>query len=182
MLLGLHTTDQEGAYEGNVNVETSYHQFNVPYTFRVARGSLQTLPKELIFDPVFPGTKAELKLKVFSSFAEEMITETVAPVPPDPRFSFKGTVINGRNVIMSGERSLIGKVIFDPAATCRQDNSCYAGFDLQSNSKSSILNWYFHASEANRVCRNPNLAHFFRFLMRAKRGSFVEIRIWRSKI
>ena len=138
LFIGLHTTDQEGAYEGNVNVETSYHQFNVPYTFRVARGSLQTLPKELIFDPVFPGTKAELKLKVFSSFAEEMITETVAPVPPDPRFSFKGTVINGRNVIMSGERSLIGKVIFDPAATCRQDNSCYAGFDLQSNSKSSI--------------------------------------------
>ena len=141
IVLGLHTTDQEGAYEGNVNVETSYHNFNVPYTFRVARGSLQTLPKELIFEPVFPGTKAELKLKVFSSFAEEMITETVAPVPPDPRFSFKSTVNNGRNVIMSGERSLIGKVIFDPAATCRQDNSCYAGFDLQSSSKSRC--YYF---------------------------------------
>ena len=116
-------------------METSYHSFKVPYQFRVAKGSLQTLPKELIFEPVFPGTKAELKLKVFSSFAEEMITDTVAPVPPDPRFSFKHNSLNGRNVIMSGERSFIGKVIFDPAATCRQDNSCYAGFDLQSKSK-----------------------------------------------
>ena len=120
-------------------METSYHSFKVPYQFRVAKGSLQTLPKELIFEPVFPGTKAELKLKVFSSFAEEMITDMVAPVPPDPRFSFKHNAINGRNVIMSGERSFIGKVIFDPAATCRLDNSCYAGFDLQSNSKLLLI-------------------------------------------
>ena len=128
-------------------METSYHNFNVPYTFRVARGSLQTLPKELIFEPVFPGTKAELKLKVFSSFAEEMITETVAPVPPDPRFSFKSTVNNGRNVIMSGERSLIGKVIFDPAAGCMNDQSCYCGFSIYSKRK--CLNFfYFDTSHA----------------------------------
>ena len=118
-------------------METSYHIFKVPYKFRVAKGSLQTLPKELIFEPVFPGAKAELKLKVFSSFAEEMIAESVAPVPADPRFSFKhpSSVINGRNVIMSGERSFIGKVIFDPAANCRQEDNCYAGFDLRTKSK-----------------------------------------------
>ena len=156
-------------------METSYHNFNVPYTFRVARGSLQTLPKELIFEPVFPGTKAELKLKVFSSFAEEMITETVAPVPPDPRFSFKQTVINGRNVIMSGERSLIGKVIFDPAATCRQDNSCYAGFDLQSSSKSRCY-YFFCQIETFQIFLVTELFQrdffqFFQWVLSGKKAS-----------
>ena len=138
--LGLHTTEaKEGAFDGHVYVETTHHTFNVPYKFRVAKGSLHTVPKELIFDPVFPGKQAELKLKVFSSFAEEMITDTVMTVPPDSRFGFKHAVHDGRTVIMSGEKSFIGKVIFDPAAICRHDDSCYAGFQLNSKSKSNQI-------------------------------------------
>ena len=38
-----------------VYVETNYQKFEVPFRFRVAKGSLHTVPKELIFDPVFPG-------------------------------------------------------------------------------------------------------------------------------
>ena len=81
---------------------------------------------------LFLGKKTELKLKVFSSFAEEMITDHITTVPPDPRFSFKHAVHDGRTVIMSGEKSFIGKVVFDPGASCRDDESCYSGIPLNT--------------------------------------------------
>ena len=109
--------------------------FQVPYRFRVAKGSLSTVPKELIFEPVFPGEKAELKLKVFSSFAEDMITDEVLTVPHDARFTFKPELKQGTNRIISGEKSTIGKVTFNPGATCRHDDSCYVGFRLTSRRK-----------------------------------------------
>lgn len=120
-------------------METSYHTFKVQYKFRVAKGSLHTVPKELVFDPVFPGEKSELKLKVSSSFAEEMITDSVMTVPPDPRFSFKHSVRDGRTPIMSGDKSFIGWVVFDPGAVCRFNDSCYVGFKLNSKSKFFII-------------------------------------------
>ena len=97
----------------------------------MAKGSLSTVPKELIFEPVFPGEKAELTLKVFSSFAEDMITSDVMTVPHDARFTFR----QGRSNIISGEKSTIGKVTFNPGATCRHDDSCYVGFRLTSRRK-----------------------------------------------
>ena len=77
----------------------------------------------------------DLKLKVYSSFAEEMITDAVSTVPPDPQFRFEHAVADGRTVIMSQERSYIGKVIFDPAAGCMHDESCYCGFSIYSKRK-----------------------------------------------
>ena len=77
----------------------------------------------------------DLKLKVYSSFAEEMITDAVSTVPPDPQFRFEHAVADGRTVIMSQERSYIGKVIFDPAAGCINDESCYCGFSIYSKRK-----------------------------------------------
>ena len=75
LLIGILTPSElEGATNATVYVETNYQRFEVPFRFRVAKGSLHTVPRELIFDPVFPSKKTELKLKVFSSFAEEMIT------------------------------------------------------------------------------------------------------------
>ena len=112
----------------------------VPYRFRVAKGSLSTVPKELIFEPVFPGERAELKLKVFSSFAQDMITSDVMTVPHDARFTFKHEVKQGRSGIISGEKSTIGKVTFNPGATCRHDDSCYVGFRLPSRRK-FVLNF-----------------------------------------
>ena len=61
-----------------------------------------------------------------------MITDDITTVPPDPRFSFKHAVHDGRTVIMSGEKSFIGKVIFDPGAACRLDDTCYSGIHLNS--------------------------------------------------
>ncbi len=52
--IGIHTTEKEGATNGSVYVETDYHTFYVPFRFRVAKGSLHTVPRELIFDSVFP--------------------------------------------------------------------------------------------------------------------------------
>ena len=77
----------------------------------------------------------ELKLKVYSSFAEEMITDAVSTVPFNPQFRFEHAVADGRTVIMSLERSYIGKVIFDPAAGCTQDEACYCGFSIHSKRK-----------------------------------------------
>ena len=51
----LTPSDTEGATNATVYIETNYQRFEVPFRFRVAKGSLHTVPKELIFDPVFPG-------------------------------------------------------------------------------------------------------------------------------
>ena len=52
--IGLFTKDMEGQFNGTVYVETDMHRFDVPFSFTVAKGSLNTVPRELAFDPVFP--------------------------------------------------------------------------------------------------------------------------------
>ena len=52
--VGILTKDEEGETNGSVFVETDFHSFDVRFRFRVARGSLHTVPRELVFDPVFP--------------------------------------------------------------------------------------------------------------------------------
>lgn len=84
----------------------------------------------------FQGKEVELKLKVFSSFTTDMITDSVYTIPRDSRFSFKHAVYDGRTVVMSGEKSFVGRVTFDPGAICRLDDSCYSGFSLTSPCKS----------------------------------------------
>ena len=64
-----------------------------------------------------------------------MITSDVMTVPHDARFTFKHEVKQGRSGIISGEKSTIGKVTFNPGATCRHDDSCYVGFRLPSRRK-----------------------------------------------
>ena len=64
-----------------------------------------------------------------------MITDSVSTVPANSQFRFEHAVADGRTVIMSAERSYIGRVIFDPAAGCLQDESCYSGFSLSSKRK-----------------------------------------------
>ena len=61
-----------------------------------------------------------------------MITDSVYTIPRDSRFSFKHAVFDGRTVVMSGEKSFVGRVTFDPGAVCRNDESCYSGFSLAS--------------------------------------------------
>ena len=129
--IGIDTHDtREGQYNGTVYVETDRHKFEVPFTFTVARGSLNTVPRELAFEPVFPGRRAELKLKVYSSFEQEMVTDSVSPTPPDPRFLFVPESKGAR--IYSGVKNLVGKVVFDAAAACKKEQTCYAGFTLPS--------------------------------------------------
>ncbi|CAB4064317.1 unnamed protein product [Lepeophtheirus salmonis] len=90
-----------------------YESLTIPLKYRVVRGSLTTVPEDLEFDPVFPGEKAELKINCL--------------------FIFRSRNDNkGRNVIMSVEKSYIGKVIFDPAQECRMTQSCYVGFEMGS--------------------------------------------------
>ena len=72
---------------------------------------------------------------MYSSFSEEMITDAVTTVPLNPQFRFEHAVADGRTVIMSQERSYIGKVVFDPAAGCQLEETCYCGFTINSKRK-----------------------------------------------
>ena len=62
----------------------------------------------------FQGKEVELKLKVFSSFTTDMITDSVYTIPRDSRFSFKHAVYDGRTVVMSGEKTKRFVIKFDP--------------------------------------------------------------------
>ena len=81
------------------------------------------------------GKSVRLKLKVFSSFSEEMITDSVTTKPANGQFSFKHTVANGRSTITPSEKSFVGYVTFDPAAECREHEDCYTGFPITSKRK-----------------------------------------------
>ena len=107
----------------------------------------------------------DLKLKVYSSFAEEMITDAVSTVPPDPQFRFEHAVADGRTVIMSQERSYIGKVIFDPAAGCINDESCYCGFSIYSKRKflKYLISIPPHASTSAQYLTNVEMFCFLEF-------------------
>ncbi|XP_040568434.1 transmembrane protein 131 isoform X1 [Lepeophtheirus salmonis] len=130
--LRIVTSENEGSVQAQIFIKTEYESLTIPLKYRVVRGSLTTVPEDLEFDPVFPGEKAELKLTVYSSFAQEMITSDVNTIPKDNSFTFQHGVLRGRNVIMSVEKSYIGKVIFDPAQECRMTQSCYVGFEMGS--------------------------------------------------
>ena len=52
--ISIQTPDEEGLTNATVFIDTDYHFFLLPFRFRVAKGSLHTVPRELIFDPVFP--------------------------------------------------------------------------------------------------------------------------------
>jgi hypothetical protein len=52
--ISIQTPDEEGLTNATVFVDTDYHAFLLPFRFRVAKGSLHTVPRELIFEPVFP--------------------------------------------------------------------------------------------------------------------------------
>ena len=132
-------TPKEGEEEkiGGVYVETDYHAFHVPYRFQTAHGSLNTAPKEgLFFPPAFPGSRSEVKLRVYSSFSQHMKVDSVMAHPPDPRFIFKpdpkSSPTPGVPRIVSGQKNYLGKLIFDPAQGCRKDDDCYAGFSTNS--------------------------------------------------
>ena len=85
---------------------------------------------------LFQGKRVELKLKVFSSFAQEMITDSVSPVPSDVRFWFLHDDKGGK--ILSGQKNFLGKVVFDPSAGCIQDETCYSGFSINSKCKETL--------------------------------------------
>lgn len=135
--IGVLTKESEGENSGSVFVDTDYHRFDVDFRFTVARGSLHTVPRDLAFDPVFPGKRAELKLRVYSSFAQEMVADSLTAVPPDTRFKFVPESASKKSKIFSGQKNLIGKVVFDPGAACRKDESCYSGFSIRSKSEFS---------------------------------------------
>lgn len=84
----------------------------------------------------FQGKAVQLKLKVHSSFAQDMRVDTLAAVPPDPRFSF---ALEEGAIIASGKKNSIGVVSFDPGAACRAEEACYAGFPAAAGSKRELF-------------------------------------------
>lgn len=52
--IGVVTVDEEGEKEGTVFVETDYEKFDVRFKYKVAKGSLHTVPRDLVFDAAFP--------------------------------------------------------------------------------------------------------------------------------
>ena len=93
---------------------------------------IRILSLRYIFYFIFQGKRVYLTLRALSSFAEEMAVESVTTVPPDPRFYFKEASDKakekGAGKLVPGQKSYLGKVVFDPAAACSEDDSCYVGF------------------------------------------------------
>ena len=66
--VGIFTPNEEGETNATVFVDTDYHAFRVPFKFRVAKGSLNTVPRELIFDPAFPVMDILMQNPLFSLY------------------------------------------------------------------------------------------------------------------
>ncbi len=52
--IGLMTKDLEGEHNASVFVDTDFHAFHVYFRFKVAKGSVTTMPKDLAFEHAFP--------------------------------------------------------------------------------------------------------------------------------
>jgi len=123
--IGLTSGADEGEFHASVFVSTEYEEHQVPFRFRVAKGSLSTQAHQLSFDTAFPGKISELKLHVHSSFKHKMRVKSLSVVGGDPRFTFD---VDDGGKITPGQKSFVGKVTFDPGATCQETEDCYTGF------------------------------------------------------
>jgi len=123
--IGLLTGNKEGEMWASVFVSTEFEDVIVPFKFRVAEGSLSTVPDQLNFGTNFPGRRSELSLHVHSSFKHTMRVKTLSVVGGDPRFSFD---LQESATIEPDQKSEVGLVVFDPGATCRPTDDCYTGF------------------------------------------------------
>ena len=52
--ISIQTPEEEGLTNATVFIDTDFHAFLLQFRFRVAKGSLHTVPRELIFESVFP--------------------------------------------------------------------------------------------------------------------------------
>ena len=52
--IGLTSGGEEGEFHASVFVSTEYEEHQVPFRFRVAKGSLSTQAQQLSFDTAFP--------------------------------------------------------------------------------------------------------------------------------
>ena len=77
----------------------------------------------------YQGKRAELKLYVQSTFKHKMTVRSLSGVRDDPRFTFH---TSGASKITPGQKSFVGKVIFDPSADCEATEDCYTGFSPDS--------------------------------------------------
>ncbi len=70
--IGVLTREEDGA-EGetaaNVFVDTDHHTFRVGFRLTVARGTLFTVPRDLVFDPAFPVSTASYASRRFPPLA-----------------------------------------------------------------------------------------------------------------
>jgi len=152
--VGIYTPSHETAEtNSSVFVETDYQRLDVKFRFRVTKGSLSTFPSDLVFEPAFPGKSVRLKLEVYSSFSEEMITDSViaknspssasgGSQPSSFSFVHNAPGLDGRAGITPGEKSFIGHVVYDPAAGCRDQEDCYTGFPITSKLGSEWFKYY----------------------------------------
>merc|ERR1711892_305396 len=133
--VGLLSGAEEGEFHASVFVNTEFQELKVPFRFRIAKGSLATVPTQLAFDTAFPGKVSELQLHVHSSFKHRMVVKDLSVVGGDPRFSFKtsGTGQATAPVIHPGQKSEVGSVIFDPGSACPAQEDCYTGFLPEGN-------------------------------------------------
>ena len=63
--IGLTSSADEGEFHASVFVSTEYEEHQVPFRFRVAKGSLSTQAHQLSFDTAFPVSR-HLTLAVYS--------------------------------------------------------------------------------------------------------------------
>ena len=71
--VGIFTPDEEGETNATVFVDTDYHAFRVPFKYRVAKGSLNTVPRELVFDPAFPVITDNQNAQILSFYVKIII-------------------------------------------------------------------------------------------------------------
>ena len=75
---------------------------------------------------LFQGRVSEIQLFVESSFKHAMQVKSLSVLGNDPRFSFQ--LADPPPSLTPGQRSHVGRVLFDPGAACRPTEDCYTGF------------------------------------------------------
>ena len=77
--IGLLSGAEEGEFHASVFVSTEYEELQVPFRFRVAKGSLSTQTQQLSFDTAFPVRSSPLKCVrcAWGKCAANVVTELV---------------------------------------------------------------------------------------------------------
>jgi hypothetical protein len=78
------------------------------------------------------GSPQSVSIILTNNFSHRMKLESIVPDPPDERFYYRLPKKTSVIEIEPHKKMKVGKLFFDPAATCEEEDSCYVGLSTQS--------------------------------------------------